>query len=123
MSHDAPFFNRDDVLLAMLQGHYFNSINRGTLKPKYAIQMLGPGSGKTRILTEWVMQAFANQTVIEAFLYENGHSNHQDVLARKKFLNTLYLSTFKQHTILSYGTSWRAASTSPDALKQGFFLP
>ncbi len=112
----APFFNRDEVLLDMLRGLYYNLMQRGTFKPKYSIQMLTPGSGKTRMLTEWVMQAFANRKVIDGFL-----ANTTDSQTRRKFLNTLYRSAYKQHTILSYGRSWVAKSTEVTDLQTGMF--
>jgi hypothetical protein len=52
----------------MLEANYSN-VHLGSRKPEYSIQMMSPGSGKTRILAEWIMQAFANPDVFADFYH------------------------------------------------------
>lgn len=94
----APFFNRKDVLQQMLQENYDTFSSLQSLKPTYALQAMGTGTGKTRLLLEWILQAFnKNDDVIVPFLTKN------KTLRAKQFLNLLYYSAYRQYFILTRG--------------------
>jgi hypothetical protein len=94
---DAPFFNRKEILKRLLTANLYNvQLQR---KPLYSLQAMGRGQGKTRLLVEWMAQAFAKVLADP----ESAREIHQNDTMTKKFLNLLYYSHYRQYTILCSG--------------------
>jgi hypothetical protein len=94
---DAPFINRKEILKRLLTANLYNiQLQR---KPLYSLQAMGRGQGKTRLLVEWMVQAFAKVLADP----ESAREIHQNDTMTKKFLNLLYYSHYRQYTILCSG--------------------
>lgn len=108
----AEFLNRETILLQLLNAAYDNI---ASTKPKYAMQIMGKGSGKTRLLVEWICQALNNESVLHSFLNEKGTVVTDVTLTkddltsaakktRRQFINSLVDTVYRQRIILYTGT-------------------
>lgn len=95
---DAPFFNRKNILTALLNANLDNVALPA--KPTYSVQAMGRGQGKSRLLIEWLPHAFA-----KLLTTEQATEIHQDGQYKKRLLNLLYYSQYRQYTILCTGSS------------------
>lgn len=99
----APFLNRRKVLVNLLLGCYRN-VERLHAKPFYSVFTLAKGSGKSRLLSEWIYQALNNPEVVNDFLTSTTITHAADsLLKRKRFINSLYEAAFKQRIIFTQG--------------------
>ncbi len=65
---EAPFLNREETLLTLLNDCYANFRLRGDeAKPMAAFIATSPGYGKTRLLLEWAIRVFHDTRVLHAF--------------------------------------------------------
>lgn len=100
----APFLNREQIVMALLQAAYSNFLDPNQ-KPAYAVQTMNPGSGKTRLLIEWSYHALNDPQIIEKFLSGNWRGVKGTLTDRQAFVNALYKTVFMQRMIIISSSS------------------
>ncbi len=89
-----PFLNREDSVLALLNIAFENwSVNND--KPKIVTKCTTSGSGKTRLLLEWPVRAFASPSVLKEFIGDG-----TDVKTKEQFVNDLWATIHQQRVIV-----------------------
>ena len=82
--------------MALMTAAYEN-VSKTAAKPTYAVQAMHPGTGKSRLLTEWVYHALNDTEILKSFLNCNAPLEEK---ARKQFINAMYETAFTQRIIL-----------------------